>query len=245
MNFLSIVSTAGSSSSNLAWTLTDAFGNQALWIVVFGGFIGGLLQPVVSRLNPRTPAPETSHYLLGPLLGIAAAGISVFVLANSKTDDALRLLFFALLCGLAFPAILTSAVDNVSKRTDEVRKEVAEIADKARSNDPTQLADAVNQLRSTLVQNPANAITAEGQASVEKSAEQAVRNIAQTVEADAAQARVVVEQLRDVATVAQSAGYGDLAQKTTETLEKLSQTDSIKDKDAKKAAEDAVTHLQG
>jgi hypothetical protein len=222
----------------------SAADRQALLLVIAGGVIGGLLQPVYARLNPRTDAPPPIHFLWSPLLGVAAAGITVFVIAHTDTDKALPILFFSLLCGLAFPAILASAVDNVGKNTANVQAKVANIADKAQSNDPSEVANAVGQLKTVMGNNPAKTITDQGQKLVEASAAEAVRNIAETAMAKPEQTREIVEQLRDVGTVAQSAGYLDTAIKAADELEKLASDTSLTDRAAKKIAEDAATRLK-
>lgn len=211
----------------------------SLGIVALGGLIGGALQPVVATLHPRIDAPPNIHYLFSPLLGVAAAGISVFVLANTETDksDWLELLFFSVLCGLAFPAILTSAIDNVGKRTGEVQREMTGIAQQAVSNNPATVVATGDKLKEVIIANPAATITTDGQKAVETTGQLAVKNLAETVAADPAQAREVVEQLKEVATVAKSAGYIDLAQSTGAELAKLAESNDITDKDTKKLAE--------
>ncbi len=243
-DILLLGSAAASSTPAAVYTFESVFSTPALWIVALGGAIGGILQPIVAKLNPKTPAPENSQYWQSPLLGIAAAGISVYVVANTDTNEALRLFFFAVLCGLAFPTVLTSAVDSVGKRTDKVQQEVADIANKARSNDPAVLATATESLKATMIMNPAESITDQGQKSVETSAELALRNIAATVAADPGQAREVIEQLKEVATVAQSAGYADTALKAGQELQKLSEGDNINNA-TKKIAEEAAERIKG
>lgn len=114
----------------------------ALGIVSLGGAIGGFLLPVMqsaglveSRLSVGFP--------LAPLLGIAAAGISVFVLANCRLDDKLRLLFFSLLCGLTFPTVLASAMNAQSQAGIKAEKAADTITATAGQMDNKSASDAI------------------------------------------------------------------------------------------------------
>lgn len=218
-----------------------AAGEAQLGIVVFGGLLGGLLQPVVARLNPKSEDPTTQSYFLSPLLGIAAAGISIYVLANSDTTQPMRLLFFALLCGLAFPAVLSSAVDTVGRRTTNVQREVAEIAGRAKSTGLVETSAAAKDLRDVLARNPTDSIKPEGQSVIESVAQQAVNNIAQTPATTPTAERQVIEELQAVGTVARSTGWDKAAETVAEQLVRLSET--MDDKTAKAAAGQAAQRL--
>lgn len=221
----------------------DAASEANFGVVIIGGVLGGLLQPIVAKLNPNAQDPENKTFFLSPLLGVAAAGISIYVLANSNTEDPLRLLFFALLCGLAFPAVLTSAVDNVGRKTTSVQREVTEIAERAKADGIQQTAEAAQQLRTTLVRNPPDSLMPEGQKLIETAAQQAVSNIAQTPAADAKTQRQVVDELQEVGTVARTAGWDGTAQAAADELKRLSGV--IDDKAVKAAAEQAAQRLEG
>lgn len=114
----------------------------ALGIVSLGGAVGGFLLPVMqsaglveSRLSVGFP--------LAPLLGIAAAGISVFVLANCRLDDKLRLLFFSLLCGLTFPTVLATAMNAQSQAGIKAEKAAEVITATAGKLDNKAASDAI------------------------------------------------------------------------------------------------------
>ena len=100
----------------------------ALGIVSLGGAIGGFLLPVMEQ-SGLVEARLSVGFLLAPLLGIAAAGISVFVLANCRLDDKLRLLFFSLLCGLTFPSVLASAMNAQSQAGVKAEKAADKITE--------------------------------------------------------------------------------------------------------------------
>lgn len=218
---------------------------QSLWYVIPGGLLGGLLQPIVAKLNPKSGDPEISTYFLGPLLGVAAAGITVYVLAKTQTNDVLHLLFFSLLCGLAFPAILTNAVDQIGKRTSEAEKKTNKAVDKVKNAAAENKAEAATELKSVLVKNPADGISAAGKITVNAAAGDAVRNMAESAaSATPAQAREMVEQLREVASIAQTAGYNETANVAADALEKLSTADDIADKSVRKMAGDAAERIK-
>jgi hypothetical protein len=192
-----------------------------LGVVLFGGVIGGLLQPIYARLNPDRTNPPGGDFLWSALLGLAAAGISVYVVANSNTHDPVRLLFFSLLCGLAFPSVLTSAVDSVSKKTQQLQDNVTRAADQARSDDPVETALAADQLKKALASSPLDALGGRGVSGVEANAQIAVQNIAGTASANPESASDVINQLQQVATVAKTMGYEATATTAEEEIKKL------------------------
>lgn len=192
-------------------------------LVVLGGLIGGLLQPAVAQLNPSQSNPGWSNFLLGPVLGIAAAGISVFVLANSKTDDKMRLLFFSLLCGLAFPTVLTGALESVSPQSQAVEKRVDEIATVAAAGDTSGAAVA---LAETMRENPTSSdIDRTAEAKVENTADAVVSELAIKAEAsestDTADADKAIVQLKQLGTAARVSGYDGTAIRVNKALRKI------------------------
>jgi hypothetical protein len=219
----------------------DAAAKANLGVVMFGGFVGGLLQPVVAKLRPNTANPPLGAYWQSPLLGIAAAGISIYVLAHTDTQDAMPTLFFSLLCGLAFPAVLSAAVDNVGQRSNNVQREVAAIAVSAKADGIADTAKAAKDLRTVLSQNPPGSVKPEAQGIIEAAAEQALNNIAQTVADSPTDQRQLIEELKDVGAVALSAGWDKTAQAAADQLKKLSE--SLGDKTAKAAAEHGAERL--
>jgi len=214
-----------------------------LGVVLIGGLIGGLLQPAYAKLNPDRPDPAGGHVLWCALLGVAAAGISVYVVANNENMDPTRLLFFALLCGLAFPSVLASAVDGVGKRTLQLQRDVAQIAEQAKSNDIASTTQAADQLKTTLARNPIDAIGSKGVPVVEASAQIAVQNIAETAAANPGATSDVINQLQQVGAVAKTAGYTETVKAAADELVKLSEAQS--DAAIKAIARDAANKLSG
>lgn len=217
-------------------------------LVVFGGLLGGLLQPAVAQLNPSQANPSWSNIFLGPVLGIAAAGISVFVLANSKTDDKMRLLFFSLLCGLAFPAVLTSALQSVSPQSQAVEERVEEIATAAAEGDTSGAAIALAQ---TMRDNPTSQdIDRAAEAKVENTADAVVTELATKAEAsegapaaDAADANKAIGELKQLGTAARAGGYDGTAIRVNKALRKIEANPAVsieQRQNARKAADDII-----
>lgn len=211
-------------------------------IVALGGFLGGLLQPAVARLNPSQVNPTLSNWLLGPILGIAAAGITVFVLANSNTTNKLRLLFFSLLCGLAFPAVLTSAVETVNPKSQELSDRAERIASKAVTGNTSA---AATELTKAMLENPTSTnIDRDAEAKVESTAETVVSTLADKAESgEGASANKAIEQLKQIGTAARSAGYDGTALRVTEELKKIeanSDAGAAQKENAGDAADDII-----
>jgi fluoride ion exporter CrcB/FEX len=193
---------------------------SSIKLVALGGFLGGLLQPAVAQLDTSTSGPTISNWLIGPLLGIAAAGITVFVLANSNTENKMRLLFFSLLCGLAFPTVLTSAVEGVSAQSKEVADKAGEIATKAVAGNAT---GAAVDLTKTMLENPTSAdVDRDAEAQLDNTADAVVTTLGDKVAAGEGEgADKAFEQLKQIGAAARSAGYDGTANRVDEELDKI------------------------
>ncbi|WEK47394.1 MAG: hypothetical protein P0Y56_03660 [Candidatus Andeanibacterium colombiense] len=196
-------------------------------------------------MTPRLESPEPGKFAqnigLSGLLGIAAAGISAYVLTDATHTDAVRLLFLALISGLAFPAVLTSAMDTKGQQTSRLQQEVLRITDNATTPDIGETAKAAKELRLVLAQNPAESVKPDGQGVIDTMAQQAVNNIAQTPATKIAEQRQVVEELKEVGTVAQNTGWDKTTQAVIDQLKILGEKT---DNDALKAsAAQAVERL--
>jgi fluoride ion exporter CrcB/FEX len=235
----------GATDAEAVQTIFGKFGADdimSIKLVVLGGFLGGLLQPAVARLDPSQVNPTWPNWLIGPVLGIAAAGITVFVLANSNTENKLRLLFFSLLCGLAFPAVLTSAVEGVNAQSKDVTERAEKIATKAVAGN----ADAAAaDLTKAMLDNPTSTdIDRSAEAHLESSAETVVSKLADKAEAGTgASADKAIEQLKQIGTAARSAGYDGTAIRVTEELKKIeanADTGAMQKETAGEAADDII-----
>lgn len=223
----------------------DAAEKANLAVVVLGGFFGGILQPVVAKLNPRAESPEEGKILvsglLSGLLGVAAAGISSYILTDSTHTETIRLLFLAMVSGLAFPTVLTSAVDTKGQKTNKVQQEVLKIADDTKADGIDDTAKAAEQLRMVLAKNPPKSVNPEGQGVIETMAQQAVTNIAQTQANTLAIQRRIVDELKEIGTVAKTTGWEKTAQTVIDQLNIFGE--KIEDKTIKAAVEQAVARL--
>lgn len=212
-------------------------------LVAFGGFLGGLLQPAVARLNPAQVNPTIANVLLGPILGIAAAGITVFVLANSNTENKMRLLFFSLLCGLAFPTVLTSALESVDPRSQKVAHRAEQIATKAAAGNTSA---AAAELSKTMIENPtAVNINRNAEAQIETTADAVVTGLAVKAKAgEGAAADKAIAQLKQLGTAALSSGYDGTALRVAKELREIEASDGT-GTEQKEVAGDAANDVIG
>jgi hypothetical protein len=208
----------------------------AIKMVTLGGFLGGLLQPAVAQLNPAQNNPTVANILLGPFLGVAAAGIAVFVLANSKTDNKMRLLFFSLLCGLAFPAVLTSAVEGVNSQSREVAARASQIATEVVAGNASA---AAKDLTTTMLATPS------AEAQLESTAQSVVSKLADRAEASGgANADKAIAELKQIGTAAHSAGYDGTALRVAKELRKIEASKEA-GSEQKEVAGDAANEIIG
>ena len=205
---------------------------QDLGLVSLGGMLGGLLQPVVATMNPDLAARSSSFsFFDSALLGIAAAGISVFVLANSKMDDKLRVLFFSILCGLAFPAILSGAVDSVSVQTKQAQVSTDLINSTGSTNGKAAIPNAAVVVEKGLMENPASSLepVAAGQLQA------AANNVVDRIKADAARdpSAVRVEELQQIGVAARDSGHDGTVVRVTQALKELETVEGLGDQASK------------
>ena len=106
-----------------------------LFVVLTSGILGGLLAVSVQALF-RTggdltvfavPRIGLFYYLLFGIFGALAAGFSVYLAANSRRDDLVHLSFFALSCGIAFPAVLLETTSKAAREAQETIKSAATV----------------------------------------------------------------------------------------------------------------------
>lgn len=204
---------------NMKKGLLDGIDRQVMGLVALGGACGGLLQPILARFDPSQQNPDFSNWFLGPILGVAAAGITVFVLANSNTENKLRLLFFSLLCGLAFPSVLTRAVDTLDPVSQEVVKKAEDIAEKTAKGKTEQ---AAVELTATMSQNPATAaVEKEAEQKLEASANAVVSDLVQKAGTETAGGQEAVEHLKQIGDSARDSGYDGVALRVNDELQKI------------------------
>jgi hypothetical protein len=107
-------------------------------LIVLGGSLGGLLSVMDAWANPVSyplSASKLASLLLIPMLkGGAASGIGVYLLTQLDSTQVIRGFFFAVTCGLTFPAILANGGSLAETTTSQVaRKAIAENTSKLRN----------------------------------------------------------------------------------------------------------------
>ena len=136
-------------------------------VVVVSGLFGGILAASVQALfksdgNLTTffvPYLTIGQYAWFGLFGMLAAGFSVYVAANCQRDDLIRLAFFALSCGIAFPAILLETQTKVAKQTQAKIENVSDLVANQPANQIAQVAPAAAAtVTKTLAQTPASEV---------------------------------------------------------------------------------------
>lgn len=201
----------------------DQVWDENLLVVIVGGLVGGLIQPAFSRMMGDQPNPPGWAFLWNPLLGVAAAGISVYVIADSQHTDAMRLLFFSVLCGLAFPSVLERAMNTLGRQSNAVKTEVANIENQSKDADPEKKVDAAQKLTVTLSRNPITAVASNAVPIIDTSATSVVTNLADAYAVKPDTLGQIVNQLHQVGTAAKTSGY------TGTTLAAASQLNKIGD----------------
>jgi hypothetical protein len=133
-------------------------GPREVGLTLIGGMIGGFLTTVPALGEPAIwtdfGLASWFKFVLGPvLLGAAASGIGVFVLTTTDTTLKARMFFFAIICGLAFPSILTSAKESVGSMRSQVLVQITEekaqslrqlVSDESAA--PVQVAKAASEI---------------------------------------------------------------------------------------------------
>lgn len=210
----------------------------ALGIVSLGGAIGGFLLPVMEQ-SGLVESRLSVGFLLAPLLGIAAAGISVFVLANCRLDDKLRLLFFSLLCGLTFPTVLASAMN----ATSQAAKKAEAAAETITANvGKLSNADTSEAIVKALAENNAAALTDDPEAAVklENAAQVVVDRLTNTVSSPA-DSKANIENLTKIGEAAKASGHDATVVAVASALQTLEKNGSANDsKAAKNASEELL-----
>ena len=176
-----------------------------LLLVCIGGLIGGLLY--VSTGGDLGDNDGIAGYFVACFGGICAAGIGVFVLANSNTEDRFRLLFFSVVCGFSYPVVLEAA-RNVAPTSSENA-----IAD-ARSAVQRDPVEASGSLAETIKENPALATEPGAGVEIANLTTQAIDTIKPKSNAGEG-----VRALEIIGVAAAKAGYNDQARRAIERLE--------------------------
>jgi hypothetical protein len=105
-------------------------------LVSGGGALGGILsvisvfgESVFGTQIISSPFSTFLNAILIPTLkGGVAAGLGVYLLANSDMTNLVRVFFFSIACGLVFPSILDQAATVASKTTTQLANQQVSVA---------------------------------------------------------------------------------------------------------------------
>ncbi len=184
-----------------------------LLLVCFGGLIGGLLY--VATSDDFGLGGGARGVFVACFGGICAAGIGVFVLANSNTDDRFRLLFFSIVCGFSYPVVLDAAKSVAPTASEASIKDAATKVNR----DPVKASD---DLAMTIEQNPALQTSPESGTQLAKITNQAIDEIVPKSTAPEG-----VKALQQIGVAAANAGYVSQAQLAIDRLGSVKSTDSV------------------
>ncbi len=219
-------------------TFLSPIDRRALGIVAAGGAIGGLLLPVMEK-SGLVESRLSVGFMTAPLLGIAAAGISVFVLANCRLEDKLRLLFFSLLCGLTFPTVLATAMNAQSPAGKKADDAANKIYANAGSGNATIRPETVTATTEALVKNNASTLNDDPEAAkkLESAASVVVGQLATTTQSNTATI-ANIESLKKIGEAAKMGGHDATVVAVASALQRLETNQPTKD-----AAQDASQQL--
>jgi hypothetical protein len=130
-----------------------------------------------------------------------AAAISVYVAANSRREDLKHLCFFALTCGIAFPAILLKTIDPAALQSQKQIESAKVIA-----TDPgkpvQQRAEAAQAIANTVLESsPAKSVDAQTQAIITNNLSTTIKTLQGT------NSLAGTDAAKGIFDAAQSAGY--------------------------------------
>lgn len=137
-----------------------------VFIVLISGMIGGVLAGPVQALF-RTggnltifafPPLSFWQYALFAVFGALAAGFSIYMAANSRRDDLLHLFFFAMSCGIGFPAVLLDTQTKVAKETQQKIESVDTIVGDRKQPIDKVASAAAASVTTTVTQTPASEV---------------------------------------------------------------------------------------
>jgi preprotein translocase subunit SecF len=164
-------------------------------IVTGSGAVGGLIAWVLqaSTGGRLLPFPWYESLPAALLLGGAAAGIGVYVLANTNLKQAGRAVFFAVLCGIGFRPVFQAGSDFLSGTLSQAKAQ-------SQSSD---LQQSTQQLSQALTAQPPQEV----QAAVQKTGEMTASLVQQSaaVPDEALKAELQANSAKAVDTIAAAA----------------------------------------
>ena len=202
-----------------------------LVLVCFGGLMGGLLY--VATGGDLGLNKGVAGYLVACFGGICAAGIGVFVLANSNTTDRFRLLFFSVVCGFSYPVVLEAARNVAPTASEEAIAEARTAVQK----DPVE---ASGSLAETIKENPALSTDPGSGVEIANLTTQAIEEI--VPKSGGVQG---VRALEIIGVAAAKAGYNDQARRAVARLESVKTPEGGMTMEAEQAKAAIIKALTG
>ena len=216
------------------WGLHPVDGKDlyALVNVLIGGLLGGALYAFTDESKP--------NFWVATFAGAIAAGISIFVLAGTDTNNVLRLIFFAVVSGYSYPIILKAARDSIVNRSGSAEPQLKAAKAQAKVA-PKQAADTLKAVFSV---NAAIDVDKNRASAIANAARDTVATIAAGV-GDKTEAQVsnAIDSLQSIGNAATQAGYIQVTNEVINQLKSLSKGDLLNTvkSDIKSAIKDVNT----
>lgn len=165
---------------------------RMIGIVAGSGAVGGLVAWVLQAATGGRllPFPWYASVLAALLLGGCAAGIGVYVLANTDLSQVGRVVFFSVVCGIGFKPVFKAGSDFLSgtlsqaqaqSKSSDVQQNTKQLSQAVANQQPQQVLAAVQKTGDTtasLVQQSASVPDEAFKAELQAKSAQAVDAIA-------------------------------------------------------------------
>ena len=216
------------------WGLHPVDGKDlyALVNVLIGGLLGGALYAFTDESKP--------NFWVATFAGAIAAGISIFVLAGTDTNNVLRLIFFAVVSGYSYPIILKAARDSIVNRSGSAEPQLKAAKAQAKVA-PKQAADTLKAVFSV---NAAIDVDKNRASAIANAARDTVATIAAGVgDKTEAQVSSAIDSMKSIGNAATQAGYIQVTNEVINQLKSLSKGDLLNTvkSDIKSAIKDVNT----
>ena len=186
---------------------------RTLLTVVVGGVVGGILYRILG--GDVGDWPGAAGYFVASFGGACAAGIGVFVLANSARNDHLRILFFSVVCGFSYPAVLEAAKTAAPTAAEKQVEAASDALKRDTVSGAKTLAVAIEQ-------NPALETPPDAGRELAQVATTAIDSIGQETPKEDG-----IDALRSIGVASAKAGYVTQAQRAAERLGGLKTPDAM------------------
>src|SRR4051812_18014732 len=194
-------------------TYTD---HPDLFVVLISGLVGGLFAASVQALFRSggdltifaVPKLNPGQYIVFGGFGALAAGFSVYLVANSQRDDLRHLCFFALSCGIGFPAVLLETQTATARQVQDQIKNAATVVTDA-TQSINKVAPAAAALATEAVtQTPASKVDSQTRAIVSDQASALIEKL------NDQKSPIAAAAAQNVFNAATQAGYTEITSPT-------------------------------